>query len=376
MKKLIYFPLVMLVVACGSKNSLEAKKKQLAEYNTQMETLKKDIADLEKEIAKMDTSQVIKNPKLVTVSAIEAGSFSHYIDLQGTVEAHEDIAVMPGMPGIVTAVYVKEGDLVSKGQVLGETDNRAMRESLAQLRTTLELAKTTYEKQERLWNQKIGSEIQYLQAKTQYESLTKSIESMEAQIDMTRMKAPIAGIIDQVNVKVGEYAAPGMMGAFNVVNFNRMKVTAKAADSYIQKIKVGDPVKIQLNDIGKTIESKISFVSKVVNPMSRTFLVEIELGKTESNVRPNMFASLSINDETADSVIAVSSNMVQKDANEQQYVFVASGNDKNMNAKKRLVSTGISYGDQVVITEGLNPGDKIITSGYSEIVDGQSITLK
>ncbi|MEZ5173582.1 MAG: efflux RND transporter periplasmic adaptor subunit [Bacteroidia bacterium] len=376
MKKLIYFPLVMLVVACGSKNSLEAKKKQLAEYNTQMETLKKDIADLEKEIAKMDTSQVIKNPKLVTVSAIEAGSFSHYIDLQGTVEAHEDIAVMPGMPGIVTAVYVKEGDLVSKGQVLGETDNRAMRESLAQLRTTLELAKTTYEKQERLWNQKIGSEIQYLQAKTQYESLTKSIESMEAQIDMTRMKAPIAGIIDQVNVKVGEYAAPGMMGAFNVVNFNRMKVTAKAADSYIQKIKVGDPVKIQLNDIRKTIESKISFVSKVVNPMSRTFLVEIELGKTESNVRPNMFASLSINDETADSVIAVSSNMVQKDANEQQYVFVASGNDKNMNAKKRLVSTGISYGDQVVITEGLNPGDKIITSGYSEIVDGQSITLK
>lgn len=376
MKKLIYFPIVVLVVACGSNNTLEAKKKQLAEYNTQMETLKKDIANLEKEIAKMDTSQVIKNPKLVTVSAVEAGSFNHYIDLQGTVEAHEDIAVMPGIPGIVTAVYVKEGDLVSKGQVLGETDNRAMRESLAQLRTTLELAKTTYEKQERLWNQKIGSEIQFLQAKTQYESLTKSIESMEAQIDMTRMKAPIAGIIDQVNVKVGEYAAPGMLGAFNVVNFNRMKVTAKAADSYIQKIKVGDPVKIQLNDIGKTIESKISFVSKVVNPMSRTFLVEIELGKTESNVRPNMFASLSINDETADSVIAVSSNIVQKDASEQQYVFVASGNDKNMNARKRMVSTGISYGNQVVVTEGLNPGDKIITSGYSEIVDGQSITLK
>lgn len=376
MKKLIYLPILLLAVACGSKETLEAKKKQLADYNTQLETLKQQIAGLEKEIALMDTSTVIKNPKLVTIASVEPTEFKHFIDIQGTVESHENVAVQPGMPGVVTAVFVKEGDQVSKGQILGETDNRAMKESLAQLQTNLDLAKTAFEKQQRLWNQKIGSEMQFLQAKTQYESLKKSIESMEAQIDMTRMKAPISGVVDQVNVKVGEYAAPGMFGAFNVVNFNRMKVTAKVADSYIQKIKVGDPVKITLNDIGTSLESKVSFVSKVVNPMSRTFLIEIELGKTESNIRPNMFATLSINDETRSNAIAVTSNLVQKDADGRNYILLAAGNKDQMTAQKRMVATDISYGDKVIISEGLQAGDKLITSGYTEVVDGQLISLK
>jgi RND family efflux transporter MFP subunit len=376
MKKLIYFPLFLLLAGCGSQESLESKKQQLADYNTQLETLKKQITDLEKEIAKLDTSKVVKNPKLVTIMAVEPSQFKHYVDIQGTVESHENVSVQPGMPGVVTAVYVKEGDVVSKGQLLGETDNRAMKEGLAQLQTNLDLAKITFEKQQRLWNQKIGSEIQYLQAKTQYESLQKSIESMQAQIDMTRMKAPISGAIDQVNVKVGEYAAPGIMGAFNVVNFNRMKVTAKVADSYIKKIKVGDPVMVTLTDIGQTIESKISYVSKVVNPMSRTFLIEIELGKTESNIRPNMFATLSINDEVRDSVIAVPSNLVQKDADGKNYMILASGSKESMKAQKRMVMTDISYGDKVIIAEGLGAGDQLITSGYQEVVDGQTITLK
>jgi membrane fusion protein, multidrug efflux system len=376
MKKYIYISFMLLIAACSAGDSLDAKKAQLASLNTQLEETKQQISALEKEIALLDTSEIIRKPKLISTMLVEPSPFNHYIDVQGIIESEENISVQPGMPGVVTTVYVKEGDFVSQGQLLGETDNRAMKENIAQLQTNLDFAKSTYEKQQRLWNQKIGSEIQYLQAKTQYESLQNSIEALKAQLEMTRMKAPISGSVDQVNVKVGEYAAPGIMGAFNVVNFNKMKVTAKVADSYIDKVKTGNPVKIYLSDLNKTVEGKITFVSKVVNSMSRTFLVEIALGKTENNIRPNMLANLSINDERLDSVIVIPSNLVQKDSDGNNYVITAQGKNEQMKALKVSVKTGLSYGDKVVINEGLEPMTKLVTSGYQEVVNGQAITVQ
>ena len=367
---------MLLIAACSAGDSLDAKKAQLASLNTQLEETKQQISALEKEIALLDTSEIIRKPKLISTMLVEPSPFNHYIDVQGIIESEENISVQPGMPGVVTAVYVKEGDFVSQGQLLGETDNRAIKENIAQLQTNLDFAKSTYEKQQRLWNQKIGSEIQYLQAKTQYESLQNSIEALKAQLEMTRMKAPISGSVDQVNVKVGEYAAPGIMGAFNVVNFNKMKVTAKVADSYIDKVKTGNPVKIYLSDLNKTVEGKITFVSKVVNSMSRTFLVEIALGKTENNIRTNMLANLSINDERLDSVIVIPSNLVQKDSDGNNYVITAQGKNEQMKALKVSVKTGLSYGDKVVINEGLEPMTKLVTSGYQEVVNGQAITVQ
>ena len=376
MKKYIYISFMLLIAACSAGDSLDAKKAQLASLNTQLEETKQQISALEKEIALLDTSEIIRKPKLISTMLVEPSPFNHYIDVQGIIESEENISVQPGMPGVVTTVYVKEGDFVSQGQLLGETDNRAMKENIAQLQTNLDFAKSTYEKQQRLWNQKIGSEIQYLQAKTQYESLQNSIEALKAQLEMTRMKAPISGSVDQVNVKVGEYAAPGIMGAFNVVNFNKMKVTAKVADSYIDKVKTGNPVKIYLSDLNKTVEGKITFVSKVVNSMSRTFLVEIALGKTENNIRPNMLANFSINDERLDSVIVIPSNLVQKDSDGNNYVITAQGKNEQMKALKVSVKTGLSYGDKVVINEGLEPMTKLVTSGYQEVVNGQAITVQ
>ena len=376
MKKYIYISFMLLIAACSAGDSLDAKKAQLASLNTQLEETKQQISALENEIALLDTSEIIRKPKLISTMLVEPSPFNNYIDVQGIIESEENISVQPGMPGVVTTVYVKEGDFVSQGQLLGETDNRAMKENIAQLQTNLDFAKSTYEKQQRLWNQKIGSEIQYLQAKTKYESLQNSIEALKAQLEMTRMKAPISGSVDQVNVKVGEYAAPGIMGAFNVVNFNKMKVTAKVADSYIYKVKTGNPVKIYLSDLNKTVEGKITFVSKVVNSMSRTFLVEIALGKTENNIRPNMLANLSINDERLDSVIVIPSNLVQKDSDGNNYVITAQGKNEQMKALKVSVKTGLSYGDKVVINEGLEPMTKLVTSGYQEVVNGQAITVQ
>jgi RND family efflux transporter MFP subunit len=375
MKNYLYLSLILLLAACSSGDSLEAKKTQLISLNTQAEEIKTQIEALEKEIAKLDTSVIARKPKLVAVETISKGDFSHFLDIQGAVESENNVAVQPGMPGVVTQVYVKEGDNVSVGQLLAEVDNRAIKESLAQIEINIDFAKTTFEKQERLWKQKIGSEIQYLQAKTQYESLQKSLSSLRAQIDMSRIKSPIAGSIDQVNIKVGEYAAPGIGGAFNVVNFNKMKVVAKVADSYINKIQLGNPVKIRLNDINETIDGKISFVSKVVNTMTRTFIIEIAIGKTENNVRPNMLANISINDENLNDVISINSNLVQKDSNDNPYVLVAKGGKGNLIAQKLMIKTGAAYGDKIVIVDGLNANDQLITSGYQEVVDGQPVTL-
>jgi len=377
MKNFLSLSLITFIIfSCSPGSGLEKKKAQLAEYQAEHDALKIKIADLEKEIARLDTSAEIRKPKLVTLTPVQSGVFNHYIDVQGTVDSEENIAVQPGMPGQVTKVNVHEGDMVKAGQILAEVDNRVIRESISQLQTNVDFAKTAFEKQQRLWNQKIGTEIQFLQSKTQFESLQKNMVTLQAQLDMSRIKSPINGMVDAVNIKVGEYAAPGMLGAFRVVNFGKMKVKAKIADSYIGKVKLGNPVRIYLSDINDTIQGKISFVSKVVNPMTRSFDIEIDLGATSTDVRPNMMASLKINDENIDNAMSVQSNLVQKDPSGSMYVMISEGSAANMKARKKLVKTGISSGARIIVLEGLSGNEQLIEAGYQEVVDGQLISLK
>lgn len=376
MKNFLSLSLISFIVfSCSSGSGLEKKKAELAENQAQYDALKIKIADLEKEIARLDTSAEIRKPKLVTLTPVQTGIFNHYIDVQGTIDSEENIAVQPGMPGQVTKVNVHEGDMVKAGQVLAEVDNRVIRESISQLQTNVDFAKTAFEKQQRLWNQKIGTEIQFLQSKTQFESLQKNMITLQAQLDMSRIKSPINGMVDAVNIKVGEYAAPGMLGSFRVVNFGKMKVKAKIADSYIGKVKLGNPVRIYLADIKDTIQGKISFVSKVVNPMTRSFDIEIGLGATSTDVRPNMMASLKINDENIDNAMSVQSNLVQKDPSGSMYVMISEGRAANMKARKKLVKTGISSGARIIVLEGLSGNEQLIEAGYQEVVDGQLISL-
>jgi len=373
MKNIVFATLILILASCGGGSELDKKKSELAQYKATFAELKGKIEQLEKEIAVLDTAKVSEKARLVTLKPITRSAFAHYVDLQGSVDSDENVAVQPGMPGLVTRVYVKEGDMVSAGKVLAETDNRAIRESIAQLQTNYDFAKTAFEKQKRLWDQKIGSEIQFLQAKTQYESLGKSMDALQAQLDMTRIKSPIAGVVDQANVKVGEFAAPNMFGAFRVVNEKSMKVIAKVAESYIGKVKVGNPVSIRIPDLNDTIVAKISYVGKVVDPMSRTFTVEISLGGIENDLRPNMMTMISIQDELLPDAVVVKSNYVQKDAMGNTYLMLAEGAKGSMKAKKQLVKTGLSYGDFVVITEGLNGTEQYVESGYQEVTDGQPL---
>lgn len=373
MKNALYLLTLLTLVACQSGSELDAKKQELAGYRSQLDEITTKIATLEKEIALLDTTAEMKEPKLVSLAPVQNGNFKHYIDLQGTIDSEENIAVQPGMPGLVTKVYVREGDRVTAGQVLAETDSRAIYENIAQMETNIDLAKTAYERQERLWKQKIGSEMQYLQAKTQYEALSKSLSALRIQADMSRIKAPVSGVVDQVNVKVGEFATPGIYGAFRVVNTARMKAVLKVADSYLSKVKSGAPVSIYLKDLNDTIQGNISFVGKAVDALTRTFTVEVRLNNTQNELRPNMLATVSINDENIENAVSVPTNLIQKDASGNAYLLVAEGAGDKMTARKRLVKTGLNYGDRTVITSGLAATDKLITSGFREVVDGQPV---
>jgi membrane fusion protein, multidrug efflux system len=360
----------MLAFACNSGSEVDKKKKELAELKSEQQEITGKIKQLETDLAKLSPAKASEaRIKLVEATPVQPQIFKHYIPVQGTIESDNNVMVSPKMGGVVTAVYVNEGDRVSKGQVLAVIDDAVMRQSVEELKTGLELATTVYEKQENLWKQKIGSEIQYLQAKNNKESLERKLQTLNSQLAMNRITSPLNGTVDEVNVKAGEAASPGI-GVVRVVNLAEVKVKARVADSYITAVKKGDEVKITLPDIKEEIQGKISFVGQVVNPQSRTFDIEVTLNNRDNKLKPNMLAVININDKTAQDAIVIEENFVQQTEN-GDVVFVA-GSQK---AEARKVKTGLAYNGKVEILEGLKQGDSIITNGYQDLVDGQAIKV-
>ncbi len=364
MKNIIYIALITLIAACSS-DDLTSKKAELASLKTQESEIKSKISTLEKDIAKLSGKKVT-NSQLVGITKITKSSFSHYIDVQAKVEGEENVTVNSQVPGAVTRINVSAGSSVSKGQVLAEIDNETYMKGLDELKTAREFANTVYLKQKNLWDQKIGTEIQYLQAKNTIESLDKKLATLYQQIEMTKIKSPINGVVDEVFLKVGQMAAPGMPG-IRVVNMSKLKIKADIAESYISKVKMGDEVEINFPDLNQTIKAKLSYVGKVIDPLNRTFNVEISLPGNAS-LHPNMVAVIKIADYTNSSTFVLPANVVQI-TDEGTYVFVAENNI----AKKRNVVAGKNYKGTIEITEGLNENDPIITTGFQDIVDGQSI---
>ncbi len=368
---------VLILASCtgSEKKDLEAKKKELASYKAEQKDLIGKIETLEKDIAKLDTTfKVDQKSKLVETDVLKKQDFKHYIEVQGNVDAEENVTALNQQPGIVTAVYVKIGDKVTKGQLLGLTATTAtVQDQLQAAETQLALAATAYEKQKKLWDQKIGSEIQYLQAKTNKEAAEKNIDALKQQLEMTKIIAPINGTVDQVNLRVGDMAAPSqLMPGIRIVNNQSLKVKAKLADSDYGKIKQGDKVEVSFPDINKSISDVVTYVSKTIDPRSRTFSIEMKLNNTSNEYAANMIAKLRINDEVLKNVLVVPSNIIQKSA-DGAYVLVAQQQGAIKVAQKKMIKTGIEYNGQTVVTDGLTEGDNIITFGYSEVVDGQKI---
>ena len=374
---LIVFSAVLLLTACRDtdKKDLESKKKELADDKANLKDLTGKIETLEKEIAKLDTSfKVDQKSKLVQIDELKKENFKHYIEVQGNVDAEENITALPQQPGLVTAINVKIGDRVTKGEILGLTaTTAAVSDQLAAAQLQQNLATTAYDKQKTLWDQKIGSEIQFLQAKTQKEAAEKNIDALKNQLEMTKIISPINGTVDAVNLRIGDMAAPSqMMPGIRIVNGEKLKVKAKLADSDFGKIKKDDVVSIEFPDINKTIQAPVNYVSNTIDPRSRTFSIEVKLNNDHNEYASNLIAKLKINDETLKNVLVVPSNVIQKSA-DGTYVLIAEVKNGIKTVHKRMVTPGVDYNGETVITSGLNEGDKIITFGYSEIVDGQRI---
>ncbi|NBA86387.1 efflux RND transporter periplasmic adaptor subunit [Emticicia sp. CRIBPO] len=365
--------MVLIAVACGKKedNSLAGKKAKLAELQKTQSTLSADIKKLESEIHKLDPNKTEK-VKNISVSPLAARNFQHFVEATGRIDAENNVFVSPQMGGAITHLFVKEGDFVSKGQKIATIDNSVMRNTIQEIQTQLETAKTLFERQKALWDQKIGTEIQFIQAKTQVESLERRIATLKSQDALNIVVSPIAGYVDEVRLRAGEMASPGL-GIVRVVNFANLKVVANIPDTYAGTISKGDIVKIKLPDLQKEVNATLSFVSQTVNQVSRTFLVEAKIQNFDKQLKPNLTAILNINDQSRASAIVIPQNYIQNtELGSVVFVAVTEGNKKV--ARSREVKAGLSYNGEVEILSGLTAGDLIITDGYQDLVDGQPIS--
>lgn len=364
MKKLFLIPvLAFSIIACKSaggdkKTELEDLKKQEAEIKTKIAVLE----------AELNTTDSAGKTVAVSVSTLKPMIFKNYIDVQGRVDADENIALSTEMPGTVTKINVKPGDEVAAGQVLAETDARAINQQMSDLQTNAALVNQLYEKQKNLWDQKIGTEMQFLQSKTNKESMEKKLSALNEQLRMSKIISPISGTIDAVDIKLGQAIAPGFP-AIRVINFSNLKVKADVAESYASKIKKGSEVIVHFPDMKDSVIAKVNFVSRAINNASRTFSVEVLLDD-KKEYHPNMVARLNINDyQSPQPAITVPVRIIQKDEANLPFVFVA----ENGKAKKCLVTIGKEYRGQSEILSGLKEGDMLVTLGYDLINDGDMI---
>jgi membrane fusion protein (multidrug efflux system) len=361
--KFLYIALASLVVASCSAPD---KKVELEKLRTEKAALETKITKLEEELAKSDTTK----QKLVDVTAMSLTlqPFKTYIEVQGRIDADENVSLSTEMPGTITKINVKVGQEVSKGQVLAETDARTTQQQIADMQTNLELATQVYQKQKNLWDQKIGTELQYLQAKTNKESLENKVNTMQEQIRMSKIISPINGTIDAVNIKVGQAVAPGIP-AISVINFSNLKVKADVSESYANRIKMGNDVLIFFPDMHDSINAKVNYSSRAINILTRTFGVEVLLDN-KKEYHPNMVAKLKVNDyQSVTPKIVVPVKFIQKGTNEN-FVLIA----ENGKVVKKTISH--EYNGLAEVSEGLKEGDLLITEGYDLINEGDNVNVK
>jgi RND family efflux transporter MFP subunit len=348
------------------------KQAQLSKLKQQQIEITDKIKNLEGALSteKKDTLNPEKF-KFVGLKAVSSNVFDHFIRVQGKLDGDQNAAVFAEAPGTVSSKFADVGQKVVKGQVLAQIDDQQYRSQMQGLETQYKFATDLYDKQKRLWDQKIGSEVQYLQSKTNKESLEKQISSLKQQVDKFKIKSPIDGTIEECNIKVGGVVSPDpRLAAYRVLAFKNLKVSAEVSEAYSAKVQVGDKLIVLFPDINKQYSTKVDFVSKYINPTNRTFIIETKLLDGISDLKANMIAIIQINDYHSESAIQVPMNVIQTDL-EGSYVYVVRSKAKYNAAFKQPVILGISYNGVAEVLNGLTIGDKVISVGYQELVDGE-----
>ncbi len=370
MKKiLIIIAVAGFFAACSNTtvNDEDAKRQELQQYKQDMHDLKQKIDALEKELSKTENEEIVN----VKVDDIQSKTFEHFIEVTGNAEADLNINVSPESSGIIETILVKEGERVSKGQILAKLKVDALQRSLDELRIQLDLATTNFKRQKNLWDQNIGSEMQFLQAKTNKESLEKRIEGLEAQINMSDIKAPVNGVVDKIFQKKGEIGSPQFPFA-KVVNIERINIYGDVSEAYLTKVDEGDKVKINFPALGRETEARIQQIGNVIDPNNRTFRIKITLNNPDKMIKPNLVAVIKIRDYMAEDAIVVPSLYIREDF-KGDFTFIADAENGQEVAKKVYVTTGVTDNNMTEVTKGLTSGMKIISEGYNQIVDGTLI---
>ncbi|QFZ54266.1 efflux RND transporter periplasmic adaptor subunit [Oceanihabitans sp. IOP_32] len=357
-----------------ASDNLEAMRLKRAELVGQQQNIAAQLKQLDDRIRVLDT---VKNVPLVTTFKLKKEVFKHYLELQGNVNTKNLLVLYPEYNGVLTKVYVKEGQKVRKGEVLAKIDDGGLSQQLAQAEIQTNLAKTTFERQERLWNQKIGSEIQYLQAKSNYEAQAEAVNQIKQQIAKTVVRAPFSGIIDDVITDQGSVVNAGQTQLMRIVNLSDMYIKTDVPESYLNDVTVNKNVKVEFPVLGKTIDSKIRQVGNFINPANRTFKIEVAVPNKNKIIKPNLTARLKINDYTNEEALLVPLNIISENANGDQYIYVV--NNKNGNnigvAERVIIETGRTQGDIIEVLEGVNDGAEVVKEGARTVKNGQTVKV-
>ncbi len=381
MKK-IFIIVSSLIFSCESENksvseviasnNIELIKLKREEINNKQQEIYKKLNLIDLKLNELENNS--KNP-IVSTSRIIKQDFNHYVELQGDVKSEKIISIYPEFSGIVNEIFVKSGESVDKGQILATIDDGGLKQQLSQLQITYNLAKTTYERQERLWGQKIGSEIQYLESKSMFEAQSKAIEQLTKQLNKTIIKAPFSGIIDNVIVKKGEVVYPGRSNLMLLVNMQEMYVESKVPENYINSITKGKDVVIEAPMLNIALKSKIRLVANYINPLNRTYRIEAEIPKNNYKIKPNLNVKLKVNDYTSEDAILIMLNHINIDSNNDEYVYKIINKDGKNYALKTIIETGKNNGNFIEVLKGLTENDEIVSEGARKITNNSEVKI-
>ena len=375
MKNLFLILLVIGVASCSTEVVNTDRLSQLSSEKDSLINSKNDItaklAEIELELSSLDTN---KKFTLVRTEKPEVKRFDHYFTVHGIAQTDQNITINAQAQGQVDVIKVKEGDKVFKGQTIAVQNTDILKKNLNELETRLNLAQTVFERQEKLWKQKVGSEMQFLQAKNNRDALKNSMQTLQEQIEMANIIAPFAGIVDEVFAKEGELPNPGI-GIIRLINLDKMYIEADVSEKMLSKINVGDKVNVRFPSIDYYVESTIKSMGNFINPNNRTFKMVVDVTNNNGNLKPNLLAEIDVIDFTADSAVVVPSNLLLQGSGGKNYVFVATNNNGVVEAVKKAVEIKMSFKQESLIASGIKANDNIISKGARSIKDGETVEI-
>ncbi len=376
MKNISILFIILLATACGKKDitEIQHKQEQLTQKEKDLVTLKKEILDLKREIQSLDTN-ARDNAIAIMATEIKKGVFKNPFEVQGIVKSDRNVLVSPEVPAKIVRLHIKEGQKVSKGQVIATLDGSTANAQINELEGSMELAKLNFEKQERLWNKNIGSEMQYLQAKNQYEQLQNAIRTAQTQLGKYSLRSPISGTVDEVMANEGEFVGSMTGGPVaRIVNLSDIKIVASASETYLGKLKVGQEVSLSFPSIQLNTTEKVSAISNVINPNNRTFSFYVKPTKYIKMMKPNLLAMITAHDYEANDAISVPTKLIRV-ANGQHFIYTIKTNGNKRIVQKSIIQIDKQFPNKTIIKSGLAPGDMVITEGVNSVIVGDEVKI-